>query len=191
LSFPKILLSPKPFHSEGLGKMMVHETIEVGVVVERRTLKSLWVDHAWVPVAVLAGTPAASAWTVLHKSADVTRFYAGAFMLEIFASETAMYRENLRSGRPALWVSLRPAKTPPGITLHLVTADPAEGEALTEAGAAIIEAVAMPPEIQMRLAAFVERHHVERPFVKRKRDRVDPEAMAKRVPGPRSMDEAE
>lgn len=170
---------------------MVHETVEVGVIVERRSLKSLWVDHAWVPVAVLAGAPTAAAWTVLHQSADVTRYYAGAFALEIFASETGMYRENLRSGRPTLWVSLRPANTPPGIALHLVTADPAEGEALTEPGTAIIEAVAMPLEIQERLAAFIEAHHVERPFIKRKRDSADPEAMAKRVPGSRSMDKAE
>ena len=95
-----------------------------------------------------------------------------------------MYRDNLRSGRPSLWVSLRPADTPPGVALRLVTADPAEGEALTEPGTDIIEAVPMPPEIQRRLAAFVEAHHVERPFVKRKRDRADPEAMARRPPGP-------
>ena len=42
----------------------------------------------------------------------------------------------------------------------------------------------MPLEVQERLAAFVEAHHVERPFVKRKRDRADPEAMATRAPGP-------
>jgi hypothetical protein len=48
----------------------------------------------------------------------------------------------------------------------------------------------MPREIQRRLAAFVEAHHVERPFVKRKRDRADPEAMAMRAPGPMSRNKA-
>ena len=81
----------------------------------------------------------------------------------------------------SLWVSLRSADAPPGVALQLVTADPSEGEALTEPGTDIIEAVPMPVEIQQRLAAFVEAHHVERPFVKRKRDRADPEAMAKRA----------
>ena len=47
----------------------------------------------------------------------------------------------------------------------------------------------MPPEIQERLAAFVEAHHVERPFVKRKRDRADPEAFARRPPDRRSRDD--
>ncbi|WP_159585577.1 DUF3305 domain-containing protein [Chelativorans xinjiangense] len=167
---------------------MIREAMKVGAIVERRALKSPWVDHAWVPVAALAGVPAAAPWTVLHETPEVTRYYAGAFELEFFASETGMYRDNLRSGQPSLWVSLRSSRTPPGIALHLVTADPAEAEALTEPGTDVIEAVPMPPEIQNRLAAFVETHHVERPFVKRKRDRADTEAMARRVPGPPLMD---
>ncbi len=86
-------------------------------------------------------------------------------------------------------MSLRSADTFPGVALHLVTADPAEGEALTEPGAEIVEAVPMPAAIQEWLAAFVEAHHVERPFVKRKRDRADPEALAKRRPKSHIPDE--
>ena len=170
---------------------MVQESVEVGVVVERRVLKNPWIDHAWMPVAVLAGAPATAPWTVLNQTAEATRFYAGEFELELFGSETGMYRDNLLSGQPSLWVSLRPTETPPGVALQLVTADPSEGEALTEPGTDIIEAVPMPVEIQQRLAAFVEAHHVERPFIKRKRDRASPEAMAKRDPHFQSMDDAE
>ena len=165
---------------------MVTEEIEVGVIVERRVLVSRWADHSWMPVAVLAGAPAAAPWTVLEETPETTRFYAGPWRLTFYASETTMYRENLRSGRPSLWVSLRAAATPPGVTLRLVTADPSEAEALTEPGTDIIEPVPMPPEIRHGLAAFVEAHHVERPFVKRKRDRPDPEALARRPPGLRS-----
>jgi hypothetical protein len=163
---------------------VVREAVEVGVIVERRALQNPWVDHAWTPVAVLAGTPAAAPWTALSETPQATRYYAGAFQLEFFGSETTTYRENLRSGRPILWVSLRRTDTPPGVVLHLVTADPAEGEALTEPGTDVIETVPMPREIQRRLAAFVEAHHVERPFIKRRRDRADPEAMATRAPRP-------
>ena len=170
---------------------MVRETVEIGVVVERRFLKNPWIDHAWMPVAVLTGAPATAPWTVLNQTAEATRFYAGEFELELFGSETGMYRDNLLSGQPSLWVSLRPTETPPGVALQLVTADPSEGEALTEPGTDIIEAVPMPVEIQQRLAAFVEAHHVERPFIKRKRDRASPEAMAKRDPHFQSMDDAE
>ena len=169
---------------------MIRQTADVSIIVERRSLKdNRWADHVWVPVAALAGAPTADQWTVLHRTAEVTRFYAGSFELEFFASETGMYRDNLGSGRPSLWVSLRPTSTPPGVALHVVTADPSEGESLTETGTDIIEAVPMPAEIQQRLAVFVAAHHVERPFVKRKRDRADPEAMARRVPGARPGDD--
>lgn len=165
---------------------MIREAMKIGVIVERRVLTNTWIDHAWRPTAVLAGAPAAAPWTVVAEEPHATRYYAGSFQLEFFGGDTEMYRENLRSGRPSLWVSLRLADTAPGVALQLVTADPAEAEALTEPGADIIDAVPMPLEIQGRLAAFVETHHVERPFVKRKRDRADPEAMATRRPAPTS-----
>lgn len=168
---------------------MIRETIEIGVIVERRRLNNPWADHAWMPTAVLAGSPAAAPWTVLDETPDVTRFFAGSFLLEIFETDTGEYRDNILSGRPSLWVALGSSDDPPGVAIRAVTANPAEGEALTEPGTDIIEAVAMPPAIQARLTAFVEAHHVERPFVKRKRDRADPEALAARPRRPHIPDE--
>jgi hypothetical protein len=77
---------------------------------------------------------------------------------------------------------LRPTGTEPPYQLFAVTADPAEGEALTEAGNDVIEAVPMPPAIRDAVAAFVSEHHVGSRFVKRKPDHADPEALARRVP---------
>lgn len=148
---------------------MAREAMIVGVIVERRRLKSMWADHAWMPVVVLPGAPAAAPWTVIEETADVTRYYAGEAELEFYSSDTTFYRDNLHSGAPLLWVALTASDSYPGVALKTVTADPAEGEALTEPGADIIETVPMPPEIQARLAVFVETHHVERGFFKRKR----------------------
>jgi hypothetical protein len=64
----------------------------------------------------------------------------------------------------------------------VVTADPAEGESLTETATDMIEQVPMPELIQQTVAAFVAEHHVAQPFVKRKRDRANPEALARRLP---------
>ncbi len=61
-----------------------------------------------------------------------------------------------------------------------VTADPSEGEAFTESTANLVEQVPMPASIQEIVAAFVAEHHVEREFFKRKRDRADPESLARR-----------
>ena len=94
---------------------MIRETVEISVIVERRALKdNRWADHVWMPVAAVAGAPAAAPWTVLHQTAEVTRFFAGGFELEFFGSETGMYRDNLQSGRPSLWIVLRPTSASPG-----------------------------------------------------------------------------
>jgi hypothetical protein len=41
----------------------------------------------------------------------------------------------------------------------------------------------MPPGLLAATADFVARHHVEHAFYKRKRDKADPEALARRRPG--------
>jgi len=95
-------------------------------------------------------------------------FYAGAAEIELYRSETGNYRDNLGGDPP--------------YQIATVTVDPAEGESLTEAGSAIVEAVAMPGPVREAIAAFVSQYHVETVFHKRKRDRADPEAMARRGP---------
>ena len=69
--------------------------------------------------------------------------------------------------------------------LAKVTADPTEAEAYAGAGDHIIEMLPMPDTVRDLVAAFVEEHYVEQPFVKRKRDRANPEALARRVPPPK------
>ena len=157
--------------------------IAVGVVVERRTAASQWIDYVWQTVSVLPGHPEAEAWTVLSQEADRTIFYAGTTTIELYPTETTNYRDNLASGRPSVWVALRPIEADPPYKLFAVTVDPAEGEAFTEAGSDLIEMVPMPELIREAVAAFVAEHHVERQFFKRKRDRANTEAMARRASG--------
>jgi hypothetical protein len=158
--------------------------IPVGVVVERRKATSPWADVIWRPVAVLAGLPDAAPWTPLAIEGEMATFYAGAAEIELYRSETDNYRRNLGSGVPSVWVVLQATGGEPPYEIAAVTADPAEGEGLTEPGQAIVEAVAMPERLRDALAEFVAHHHVEHVFEKRSRDRADPEALARR--GPRS-----
>jgi len=167
---------------------MTRDRFEIGVVVARRELKGPWADHAWLPRAVLPAAPAAAPWTPLGRDGPDELFYAGPFELRLHPSETSHYRDNLHSGRPSLWVALRPIGGDE-YAISTVTADPYEGEALAEGIGEIIEAVPMPQEIQAGLSAFFEAFHVERPFFKRKRDRADPNALARRARGPERKDE--
>jgi hypothetical protein len=167
---------------------MAGDRFEIGVIAAKRKLKSAWASHAWLPHSVLPAAPATAPWTRLAAEGEDEIFYAGAAELRLYPSETSHYRDNLGSGRPSLWVALREVAGDEH-EVSTVTADPYEGEALAGAIGQIIEAVPMPAEIQAQVAAFVEAHHVERPFIKRKRDRADPEALARRGraggPGPK------
>ena len=154
--------------------------IPVGVVVERRKATSPWIEFVWRAVAVLPGVPDTAPWTRLEGDDSATRFFLDTAEVALFRGDTARYRDNLASGAPAVWVVLRPTDAEPPLALVLVTADPSEGEARTEAGNDLVEMVAMPAPLCEAVAAFVAEHHVEQTFFKRKRDRSNPEALARR-----------
>jgi hypothetical protein len=97
-------------------------------------------------------------------------------------TETSAYRDNLATGAPSLWVVLRPTESEPPYELAAVTADPSEGEAMTEAGNNIVEPVPMPDAMRATIEAFVSEHHVDHVFEKRRRDRANTESLARRVP---------
>jgi hypothetical protein len=109
-------------------------------------------------------------------------FYAGTAEIELYRTETPNYRLNLSSRTPSIWVALHATGGEPPYAIAAVTADPAEGEALTESGQGIVEAVAIPDSVRDDIASFVSKHHVERTFEKRKRNRADPEALARGGP---------
>jgi hypothetical protein len=153
-------------------------TVPVGVVIERRRSKSPWVDFVWRPVAVLPGVPDAAPWTALDGDADRVNFYGGAAAIALHRSDTSGYRDNLATGAALLWVVLRPTGLEPPYEIAAVTAEPGEGEAFTGSATNLVETVPMPESVRAAVADFVAQHHVEHLFVKRKRDRADPEAMA-------------
>lgn len=148
--------------------------ITVGVVVERRKAKSVWVDFLWRPVSVFVGSPSAAPWTPLGTGTETTLFYAGEATIELHRTESTNYRDNLASGAPSLWVALKPSTSEQPYEILAVTADPAEGEAFTDAGTNLVEAVPMPPEVLETVVRFMTEHHIERPFIKRRREPAEP-----------------
>jgi hypothetical protein len=134
----------------------------------------MWAEFLWRPVSVLAGETSAAPWTPLHADAETTLFFAGDALIELHRTETSNYRDNLTSGTPALWVALRPAASGRPYEILAVTADPSEGEAFTDAGSYIVEAVPMPANVAETVGRFVSEHGVERPFAKRRRQPAEP-----------------
>lgn len=167
-----------PEEAQGASEPGPADRVEVGIVVARRRLSGPWADHAWLPVGALPAPSALPAWTRLSADERQELFYAGSFEIGLYRSETSHYRDNLMSGRASLWIALRPIGSE-SHEIAVVTADPYQGESLAEGIGEIVEAVPMPDAVAAKISAFVDAFHVERPFVKRKRDRPDREALAR------------
>jgi uncharacterized protein DUF3305 len=156
---------------------MARAFFEIGVVVAKKPLKGPWASHAWRAIAALSPVPPVAPGTQLTTMPEET-YYLGSAEVSLHLRATSHYRDNLTAAQPSLWVQLRPNGDE--VELAAVTADPYEGEGLAEMAAEFVEAVPMPPSIQARVQAFFDAFHVEQTFVKRQRDRADPEALGRR-----------
>ncbi|BCX17907.1 MAG: hypothetical protein KatS3mg117_1589 [Geminicoccaceae bacterium] len=149
--------------------------LELAVVVERRRAKSRWVDWVWRPVELvpeLAGEPAPR---LLVEGEGWTRWLAGTATLELHRKETADYRLALSAEPPQLYVVLRRVEDDPELPWRpfLITASPFEAQVYAEPGDDLVEALPMPEPVVGLVQDFVERHHVDTPFLKRRRKSAD------------------
>jgi hypothetical protein len=144
----------------------------LGVVVERRKSTSRWQDWIWRPVSVILGAPPVGPeWRELLRGETWTQYHAANLSLELHRAETEAYLLNLAQQPPRIYVVLRPATEGAAHPYRplLITASPVEAEGYLASGDEIVEGVPMPAAVIAWLRDFVDRHHVERPFVKRKR----------------------
>jgi Protein of unknown function (DUF3305). len=152
----------------------------VGVILERRKLNNPWVDHAWKPVQILPGVPESEPWTRLSEGDGWEWYYAGPAELALYRHETETYQYNLESRQPAVWVFLRRCDDERGITLVGASVDPGEAHAHNDTGDDVVDFVPMPDSILAWVADYVRRHPPTKEYKKRRRDRADPEALARR-----------
>jgi uncharacterized protein DUF3305 len=158
------------------------KTITVGIVVERSKATGPWSDYLWRPIGALNGAPDTPAWSKLSDDGEHATFFVGTTDIELYRSEAGNCRENLLVEQPLLWVALRSTAGDPPYRLAGATVDPAEGESWVALGTDLVDSVAMPKAVEAVVADFVAEHYVEQPFRKRKRDRANPEGMARRAP---------
>ena len=148
------------------------ETFDLGIVVERRDSSHAWQDHSWSTVAVLPGAPPMNPrgeWRAMESGAGWTRWLAGTLTVELHRTETDGYRTNLSGMRPSVYVVLRAAdESAHELVPFAATVSAHEAEAFLD-GDDIVSGVIMPPEIMAFVQAFIDAHHVDRPFKKRQR----------------------
>jgi hypothetical protein len=140
----------------------------LGVLVERRESRHRWQTHSWRPVAVMPGAPAVTEWREVMRGCGYIRWHAATLPLELHRKETEGYRYNLSGKLPAIYVGLRrETGAAHEVTPFLVTASPYEAACFPDD---IVEAVPMPEGLIGWVQEFIDRHHVDEPFRKRKRD---------------------
>ncbi|MGF1551845.1 MAG: DUF3305 domain-containing protein [Paracoccaceae bacterium] len=153
-----------------------YESVGAGVVVRRQPGVTRWQAWVWRPVAVLPGAAPAD-WRLLRGEGAVRDYHAATLPLTLWRSDTPAYRVALAAEPPSLWVVCRPneGQGPAEFPLlpFLVTASPFEAQDYADSGEETVEPLPMPAAVIGWVSAFVERHHVEEDFKKRRRDRVD------------------
>ena len=148
-------------------------SMPVGVVVRRTPGATRWAKWAWRAVAVLPGAARAD-WRELRRDGDAVEYHAGTMEMELWRTDTEAYLVALSTEPPSVYVVMRESEDPDAkheMELVSVTASPYEAQDHTDTGEEIVEPVPMPPGLIAWIREFVEKHHVDEEFVKRRRDK--------------------
>ncbi|MDF1748945.1 MAG: DUF3305 domain-containing protein [Alphaproteobacteria bacterium] len=146
----------------------------IGIVVEKRPAVSRWISHVWMPVAVLPGAGPLSEWKLLIDDGSVQTYHIATLPLTLHRKETEAYLVNLAGEAPAIYVVLRNAEIEddpdaPEIKAVAVTASPYSAQDFSDCAEDMVEAVPMPDGLIAWVQEFIDHHHTETPFKKRKR----------------------
>lgn len=152
---------------------LIRATMPVGIVVRRTPGVTRWAKWAWKVVAVLPGAGPAN-WRELRREGDAVEYHAATLNLDLWSTDTEAYQVALAAKTPGVVVVLQQDASAdsdlPWKVTH-VTASPYEGQDYMDSGEGLIEQVPMPLTLIKWVHDFVLEHHVEEPFVKRKRDK--------------------
>lgn len=150
----------------------------LGVVIERREIDNPWQQYSWRPVAVIPGAPAIDGRKTLREGDGWVHYHAATLPLELFRGETEAYKVNLSGHPPSIYVVLRDDEDADAeadsYTPFCVTASPYEAQDYLDSGEELVEGVPMEPGMIAWVQGFIDRHHVDEPFKKRKRKPYDP-----------------
>ncbi len=152
--------------------MVTALSIPVGVVVAREKIAHPWQTYRWRAVSVFLDPPQIRDWRELRRDDKSVLYHAATLNLELFRKETTAYQVNLANGEPSVYVVLREDPDSDDdwpVEVHLVTASPFEAQSHGDVGLDNVESVAMPEQLVDIVHAFINEHHKEEAFIKRKR----------------------
>lgn len=159
--------------------------MQIGVVLERREIDHPWQSVSWRAVAVLPGAPEIDEARLLRDGPGWARYHAATLELQLHRSDTEGYKHNVTNEEvPMVYVVLRFDDDEEGDEdseggdgdegaprPFLVTACPYEASVYldTTATGEVVEPVPMPEAVRAWVQDFVAKHHVDVPFVKKRK----------------------
>ena len=148
------------------------QSMRLGVVMRRTPGVTRWAKWGWKAVSVLPGAASAD-WKLLRSEGDVSEYHAATKDLWLYVSDTEAYVHELGARTPCVYIVLTAAEGegPADLTVLHVTASPYEAQDYSDSGEEIVEKVPMPASVLAWVQAYVDAHHVEEPFVKRRRNK--------------------
>lgn len=162
-----------------MGRLMPDtETCKIGIVLERRVSDNEWLDHEWVTIGLTLNVVDADDWVQLYDTEEVCRYLSPAVELEIHRAETEAYLYNLESPEPSIFAVLRhdeESEEAVPFEVHVVTASPYEAQDYLDSSEEHVDRIALPEELRAWLQEFVDEHHIQEEFKKRRRDKVSVE----------------
>jgi hypothetical protein len=144
--------------------------LPLGIVVRRLPGVTRWVSHVWKAVAVMPGAANAD-WNVLRRDGETVEYHAATLPLELFRTDTEAYLNGLSAKIPSIYVVMRESDNDRPLDMVLVTASPYEAQDYADTGEEIVEKVPMPEGLVAWIRDFVELHHEDEVFIKRRRNK--------------------
>ncbi len=144
--------------------------IPLGIVIRRLPGVTKWAQYVWKAVAVLPGAAPAH-WKELRREGDTVEFHASTLLMDLHRTDTEAYLNGLSAQVPSVYVVMRDSQTDDPLDMVLVTASPYEAQDYADTGEELVEKVPMPDGLIALIRDFVEAHHEDEVFVKRRRDK--------------------
>ena len=166
-----IFLLPSTFCEEKLntsGQKSV--SIALGIVIRKVPGVTRWVEHVWKVVAVLPGAGPEN-WKVLRRDGEAIEYHAATVPLELFRTDTEAYLHGLSTKIPSIYVVMRDGVGVDPLDVVLATASPYEAQDYADTGEELVEKVPMPEGLVAWIRDYIDEHHEDEVFVKRRRDK--------------------
>lgn len=145
-------------------------SMPLGIVIRRAPGVTRWAKHVWKAVAVLPGAGEAD-WKELRRENDTIEFHAATLPLELFRTDTEAYLHGLSAKIPSIYVVMRETEDARPLDVMLATASPYEAQDYADTGEELVEKVPMPDGLIAWIRDYIELHHEDEVFVKRRRNK--------------------